>query len=173
MTEKQEKIIWSALELFAEFGFDATSTSKVAKKAGVSEGLIFRHFENKEGLLMAIMNQGIERATGYFNEIIKINDPAERIKQALSLPFLIDESENRFWKLIYALKWQRGSYDDSMADELKKSLAEAFNALGYDHPYAEAELVQVFIDGVATEALLKGKASEQLLEIILNKYRLT
>ena len=49
MTEKQEKIVQSALQLFAQEGYHATSTSKVAKHAGVSEGLIFRHFRNKDG----------------------------------------------------------------------------------------------------------------------------
>jgi len=44
MTEKQEKIIKSALELFALEGYAATSTRKAAERAGVSEGLIFRHF---------------------------------------------------------------------------------------------------------------------------------
>ncbi len=61
MTEKQEKILQSALELFAKEGFHATSTNKVAKHAGVSEGLIFRHFGNKEGLLQAILAEGRAR----------------------------------------------------------------------------------------------------------------
>ncbi len=37
MTEKQERILKAALELFAQEGFKATSTNKVAKRAGVSE----------------------------------------------------------------------------------------------------------------------------------------
>jgi len=39
MTNKQEEILLTALELFARDGFRATSTSKVAKHAGVSEDL--------------------------------------------------------------------------------------------------------------------------------------
>ena len=42
MTEKQEQILKTALQLFAEKGYDGTSTAKVAKAAGVSEGLIFQ-----------------------------------------------------------------------------------------------------------------------------------
>ena len=37
MTEKQEKILQAALQLFAKEGYHATSTNKVAKLAGVSE----------------------------------------------------------------------------------------------------------------------------------------
>ena len=46
MTEKQISILESALELFSSKGFDAVPTSLIAKQAGVSEGLIFRHFKN-------------------------------------------------------------------------------------------------------------------------------
>ena len=51
MTKKELRIINSAITLFAEKGFHATSTRLIAKNAEVSEGLIFKHFKNKDGLL--------------------------------------------------------------------------------------------------------------------------
>lgn len=54
MTEKQRAVFEAAVSLFAEKGYVATSTSEIAKKAGVSEGLIFKHFGNKEKLLKSI-----------------------------------------------------------------------------------------------------------------------
>ncbi len=54
MSEKQKNIIKAAIELFAEKGFSATSTSEIAKRAGVAEGTIFRHYKTKKDLLMAI-----------------------------------------------------------------------------------------------------------------------
>lgn len=48
----QAHIAQVAMALFAEHGFTATSTRKVAIAAGVSEGLIFHHFESKMGLLL-------------------------------------------------------------------------------------------------------------------------
>ena len=51
MTVKQQKIIDIASKLFSKRGYNATSTKLIAEEAGVSEGLIFRHFENKEKLL--------------------------------------------------------------------------------------------------------------------------
>lgn len=54
MTEKQLNIICAAIELFSEKGFAATSTSEIAKKAGVAEGTIFRHYKTKKDLLLAI-----------------------------------------------------------------------------------------------------------------------
>lgn len=56
LTDKQKKIIISAIESFAEKGFSATSTSEIAKKAGVAEGTIFRHYKTKKDLLLAIVS---------------------------------------------------------------------------------------------------------------------
>lgn len=55
LTEKQKKIVAAAIDSFAEKGFAATSTSEIAKKAGVAEGTIFRHYKTKKDLLMAII----------------------------------------------------------------------------------------------------------------------
>ncbi|WP_425489635.1 TetR/AcrR family transcriptional regulator [Listeria portnoyi] len=54
MSEKQKKIVAAAIELFAERGFAATSTSEIAKRAGVAEGTIFRHYKTKKDLLTSI-----------------------------------------------------------------------------------------------------------------------
>lgn len=55
MTPKQKKIIAAAIEMFAEKGYAATSTSEIAKKAGVAEGTIFRHYKTKKELLLSII----------------------------------------------------------------------------------------------------------------------
>lgn len=173
MTEKQQNIINSGLKLFATEGYDSTSTIAIAKDAGVSEGLIFRHFKNKEGLLEAIIGIGLSKANSYFESVIGIIEPGERIKTALSLPFNVDTGEYNSWRLTYALKWQRGVYESPLFEVFQTSLAEAFSELGYDDPDAEAKLVEVFIDGMATEILLKdGTNAAPLLETILKKYKL-
>ncbi|EIL7854719.1 TetR/AcrR family transcriptional regulator [Listeria monocytogenes] len=54
MSEKQRRIVAASIELFAEKGYAGTSTNEIAKKAGVAEGTIFRHYKTKKDLLMAI-----------------------------------------------------------------------------------------------------------------------
>jgi AcrR family transcriptional regulator len=54
---RKEAIIAAGVELFAERGFHATSTSEVAALAGVSEGIIFYYFKNKEGILVELLNR--------------------------------------------------------------------------------------------------------------------
>ncbi|MFH2067380.1 MAG: TetR/AcrR family transcriptional regulator [Pseudomonadota bacterium] len=48
--KKKQKIIKEAIRLFAERGFDATTTLKIAEVSHVTEPLIFYHFKNKDGL---------------------------------------------------------------------------------------------------------------------------
>ena len=101
MTEKQEKILNAALKLFAEEGYRTTSTSKVAQEAGVSEGLIFRHFKNKEGLLEAIIQLGEERAKIMFADIVLETDPKQVIKKTICMgeQNLNNQENTDFWKL--------------------------------------------------------------------------
>ena len=40
--QKEHDILKSASKLFAEHGFNATSTKKIAQNAGVSEGTVFQ-----------------------------------------------------------------------------------------------------------------------------------
>ena len=42
----------AAVELFAERGYEATATARIAERAGVSEMTLFRHFPTKEALLL-------------------------------------------------------------------------------------------------------------------------
>lgn len=172
MTEKQQNIFNAALELFATEGVDATSTSKIAKKAGVSEGLIFRHFGNKEGLLQAILAEGMDQAQQYFQLVINEPDPTLRIKMAIEISFNIPKEDYNFWRLVYTLKWQRGSMQSEAMDAFRASLSEAFEALNYEDPLAEARLIESILDGVATEVLLKDIDPKPLLKCILEKYKL-
>ena len=48
---KVEKILEVATQLFIEYGFHATPTSKIAKEADVSNGTLFHHFRTKEELI--------------------------------------------------------------------------------------------------------------------------
>lgn len=173
MTEKQEKILEAALKLFAMEGYASTSTSKVAKTAGVSEGLIFRHFGNKEGLLNAILEQSMEMAKGYFADIVLTSEPAEVIRKTLELPFLINREQYEMWRLTYALKWQTDQYDKTFNEPVKVVLRNAFDKLGYADPDAEVELIFMLIDGAATAFLLhEPENKEDVLKALKKKYNL-
>jgi AcrR family transcriptional regulator len=173
MIEKKEKILMTALHLFASKGYDATSTNHIAREAGVSEGLIFRHYTNKEGLLNAIMGLGRARVEKVYESILAIADPSLRLKAILTMPFNIPDSDAPLWKLLYALKWQRDIYDDSWSKDVRTVLHQTFSELGYADPPSETEFVFMMIDGIATGRLLRQPIQlDKIEEIILTKYNL-
>jgi len=49
--DKRARLMAAARELFAQRGFAATTTADVARRAGVSEGIVFHHFGSKAELL--------------------------------------------------------------------------------------------------------------------------
>ncbi|MCI3240610.1 MULTISPECIES: TetR/AcrR family transcriptional regulator [Streptomyces] len=59
----------AALELFAERGFEATSTRAVAAAAGLSPALVTRHFGSKEGLRAAVDEHVLDRITEQLREL--------------------------------------------------------------------------------------------------------
>ncbi|BDZ31903.1 helix-turn-helix domain-containing protein [Lactiplantibacillus sp. WILCCON 0030] len=61
LTKKQQAVLSVSLNLFAEQGFDRTSTSEIAKQAGVSEGTVFKQFKTKDGILKALLDPMIEQ----------------------------------------------------------------------------------------------------------------
>lgn len=75
-TDKQKKIIAAAIESFSEKGYAATSTSEIAKKAGVAEGTIFRHYKTKKELLISIVAPLITKLIGpvIVNDFHKVLD---------------------------------------------------------------------------------------------------
>jgi AcrR family transcriptional regulator len=75
-TDKQKKIILAAIETFSEKGFAATSTSEIAKKAGVAEGTIFRHYKTKKELLISIVAPLMAKLIGPYivNDFNKVLD---------------------------------------------------------------------------------------------------
>ena len=54
-TEKQRRILEAAVEVFAEKGFAGTPTAEIAKRAGVAEGTIFKHYKTKKDLLLGVV----------------------------------------------------------------------------------------------------------------------
>lgn len=61
MTEKQTRILRSAVEVFAEKGYSGAATSEIAQRAGVAEGTIFRHYKTKKDLLFSIVAPFVAR----------------------------------------------------------------------------------------------------------------
>lgn len=54
--ERREQILQTAVDLFSQRGFKGTTTKEIARLAGVSEAMVFRHFASKDELYGAILH---------------------------------------------------------------------------------------------------------------------
>ena len=54
---RREQIVGAATRVFAEKGFRRATTREVARAAGVSEGTIYNYFEDKDAILLAILDR--------------------------------------------------------------------------------------------------------------------
>ena len=73
----REKIVGSALSLFAEQGITATTTKQIAEQAEVNEVTLFRRFGSKQGLLLAVLQEApiVEKMQATLAEIVGANEP--------------------------------------------------------------------------------------------------
>lgn len=55
--DRRTRILDAAEELFADGGFDATPTARIAAAAGVPKGLVFYYFPRKIDLLLALLEE--------------------------------------------------------------------------------------------------------------------
>ncbi|WP_075743426.1 MULTISPECIES: TetR/AcrR family transcriptional regulator [Actinoalloteichus] len=84
-----EKVQAAAVSLFARRGFAATSMRDIARVAGISTGLIYRHYETKEelfGALVDVAAVGLHRVVEQFDSD---DSPAELLAEFTRL-FLAD-----------------------------------------------------------------------------------
>jgi TetR/AcrR family transcriptional regulator, fatty acid metabolism regulator protein len=57
---RQEALLDAARVSFAELGFEAASIAAIARRAGVSDGLLYRYFADKRSLLAAVLERYME-----------------------------------------------------------------------------------------------------------------
>jgi TetR/AcrR family transcriptional regulator, acrAB operon repressor len=86
--ESRRRILDAAETLFAERGFERTSMVDIAERSGISRGSIPWHFTNKDGLLLAVVERFLARATGRFHsgEQRDIAEVVEDVKRWMHVP---------------------------------------------------------------------------------------
>ncbi len=60
--ETRRRLIEQAADLFAEHGYEGTTTRQIAESCDVSIGTVFAHFPNKQKLLQAVLFEGVEHS---------------------------------------------------------------------------------------------------------------
>ena len=78
--ESRERLLLAALHLFAEKGFEKTSTREIAAAAGANIGAISYYFGDKAGLYRAVFFEPLGSAK---DDISLFDDPSYSVRQAL------------------------------------------------------------------------------------------
>lgn len=151
--KSREKILMAALELFARQGYALTSVESISKKAKVSKGLIYHYFRNKEAILQGLFARLLEEGEQLFKGSENLS-PEQFLKRtiAFSVQFIVNNAKVN--RLVIALSVQpeviRGLKKEmaKARDEWFGKLVEAFKALGYEQPEAEAYLFAATFDGI-------------------------
>lgn len=81
--EKKERILNAALEEFASNGYKNASTNEIVKKAGISKGILFHYFKDKQNLFYYLYDFATQRLMEDFIRKIDTDEPdfIERIIQ--------------------------------------------------------------------------------------------
>jgi AcrR family transcriptional regulator len=79
-----DAIIRAAEHLFIEKGYHGTRVSEVARRADVSIGSIYVHFESKEGLYAALVERALEMEAKYIDAVFDDPDTPD-IEKVISL----------------------------------------------------------------------------------------
>jgi len=154
------RLLATAMRLFSAQGYDRTPTNQIAKEAGVSEGLIFRHFQTRSGLLGAILTEGMDKiATTMRPYTDMATSPREAIVQHIVGSLAAIQEQQDFWRLANSLRFQQSVHEvaekqiTAVNTFVIATLTDNFRKLGAAAPEQEALVLFALIDGICLQWL--------------------
>lgn len=177
--ERKQIIMDAALEIFAELGFHNTSMNQIAKKAGISKGLIYNYFESKDELMSEIVKSAYTFILHRFNLDNEKPDYRNIIEFVEKTFELIDENKE-FWRIYFLVSMQeevlphvQRSIGDVMIP-LTKDLEKVFRKMKLPNPESEAVFFDSLLDGLALNYILKPEIypKDYIIERIRKMYNI-
>lgn len=159
LREKSIRIIMeSALELFSEKSFHGTTMAEIAKRAGISKGLIYNYFPGKDELLREIFNQPLSEADRVISIALQEPDPEKKMESLVDELAKLIKKNTQFWKLYVGIAFQPGAAEH--VKELFQNSSERFemfkgilSELGVENVEIESLLFDAALDGIVFKFL--------------------
>ncbi|MFJ6561090.1 TetR family transcriptional regulator [Streptomyces sp. NPDC091412] len=168
LTERQEarrrRILHASAQLAARGGFDAVQMREVAESSQVALGTLYRYFPSKVHLLVATMQDQLERLHG----TLRKNPPAgesaaERVAETLMRAFgALQRDPHLADAMVRALTFADRSVSPEVDQVSRQTTAIILDAMGLEEPTAEQLSVVRVIEHTWLSALitwLSGRAS--------------
>jgi TetR/AcrR family transcriptional regulator of autoinduction and epiphytic fitness len=161
----RDRIREAAKRLFAERGYEATSTASIARLAGTSESQLVKHFEGKQGLLEAIFQYAWEQINPALSLALgSVSSPREQFKLLVEMMLnFLDRDEDL--RKLFLLEGRRVRDDGKQIvlvpgflefvqriDEILQQLAES-GELAMD-PQAVRSALMGAIEGMLRDKIL-------------------
>lgn len=178
--ERKAIILEKAMILFSEYGFHGTSMSLLAKEAGISKGLIYNYFKNKEEVVSEMIGQGLNRMYSMY-EITDAKIDDNIMRRIIDKTFEMIEKAPEFWGIYFAVIMQPGIREMAMhkvMDEMNNYIqlfAEYFKSKGYDDPVSEALFAGAIIDGISLNYLYNREyfPKEYIIKRLYNLFKIS
>ncbi len=124
----RQRIVNTALELFASKGITETTTRQIADFAQVNEVTLFRHFGNKHGLLLAVLQECLQKylVLAQVGESLMVSDMSTQSDLRRFLKYYIQSSLRALEsvpELMRSLVGEAGQYPI----ESRQALAQGIN----------------------------------------------
>lgn len=151
--ETKGKILEAGLALFSQKGYLGATTKEIAKKAGVAELTLFRHFSSKERLFEEIINSYsfLPALKGLLPEIRDLDYP--KALTIIAIKFLERLSERR--QLIKIMHAEIALYPVKVKEIYHNFIDEIFRTLAsYFKDLQEKGLLRDFLPELAAKAFL-------------------
>lgn len=179
---QRERILAAAQVGFIEHGFHGASMSSIAEKAGMSAGLIYRYFENKNAIFLAIVERQLQLLRDDIQLNRQIDLPAEMTTnygrscitegRGMNAALLLEISAEatRDPQIAAALD----HYDTTLRAALVDWLTRPRNAGGHELPAdvapARALILQALFEGMKLRETREPHLDRALLGVALHEF---
>ena len=135
--EKKNKIIEAGYQLFSEVGYYGTNTAEIAKRAGVSTGIVYGYFQDKRDILICVLEIYINKV---FEPILKTFDKlsapvnySQIIPQVIDLTIKTHKKHAKMHEVLHSLSSTDEAVESqfiALEDAITLKIAEKLSSLG-------------------------------------------
>src|SRR5438445_11354829 len=84
--DRKLQLLVQAKQLFVTLGYQNTTTEKIARAAGVSEPVLYRHFSSKKALFLEVLQEIREATlTRWHAETSELHDSLAKLRRIIDL----------------------------------------------------------------------------------------
>jgi AcrR family transcriptional regulator len=128
MTETRERILASARQIYLDEGLRGLSMRKVAADVGISATAIYRHFEDKEAMLIRVVAEGSHQFFQYLSRGLRGKSALERLELS-SMAYLDFALDHPSYYRILFMSSQEDVGLERLCSESSENFAPTFQYL--------------------------------------------